>query len=107
MAIYPVVAGQKPSQRNMIPPRASSDQLSRTTSAQNRNDLVDLSQSHEPSSISETLENPVVDTTTEKSGSKHSNNIQELLEVTGQKSEGPLIDFTGDMKKELPKDGQT
>lgn len=105
MAIYPVVAGQKPSQLNMIPPRASSDQLSRTVSTQN-NDLIDVDQNHESPSSPVLAKDPVAETIAEKHDSTHSTDIQELLEGTGQKADGPLIDFAGDLKKELPKDGQ-
>ncbi|KAK6842840.1 hypothetical protein PG995_001852 [Apiospora arundinis] len=103
MAIYPVVAGQKPSQRNVIPPRASFDQLSRTTSTQNQNELIDFGQTNESASTL-VSKGPVSETQAEKPESKPSTDIQELLEGTGQKTEGPLIDFTGDLKKELPKD---
>ncbi|KAK8137950.1 hypothetical protein PG984_001330 [Apiospora sp. TS-2023a] len=106
MAIYPVVAGQKPSQLNMIPPRASSDQLSRTVSTQN-NDLIDVGQSHESPASPVLTKEPVAETIVEKHDSKHSTEIQELLEGTGQKADGPLIDFAGDLKKEFSKDGQT
>lgn len=106
MAIYPVVAGQKPSQLNMIPPRASSDQLSRTVSTQH-NDLINIGQSHESSSSPVLTKDPVAETIAVNHDSKHPADIQELLEGTGQKADGPLIDFAGDLKKELPKDEQT
>ncbi|KAK7924357.1 hypothetical protein PG985_006411 [Apiospora marii] len=106
MAIYPVVAGQKPSQLNMIPPRASSDQLSRTVSTQN-NDLINVGQSHESPSSPVLTKDPVAETIAVKHDSKNSTDIQELLEGTGQKADGPLIDFAGDLKQELPRDGQT
>ncbi|KAK8050224.1 oxysterol-binding protein [Apiospora phragmitis] len=103
MAIYPVVQGQKPSQRNLIPPRASSD-LSRTASTQKK-DLIDVNQSHESPASPAAPKEPVIETIAGKHDSKHSDDIKELLEGTGQKPDGPLIDFAGDLKKELPKDG--
>lgn len=108
MAIYPVIKGQKPKQQNVIPPRASHSGPS-TPSKDSHNGEGNLTGSaHEspaphqpplkeeaqPSSESRPPLDPAHSSTAE---------VQELLASTGKRAQGgPLIDFHGDMKKDLP-----
>ena len=124
MAIYPIIDGQKLPQRTMIPPHVSADKPStagQPTSEDATSAAAAKSPSDGPTSAVPTgaagqngtaaaavpAEELAVAAKAENSDSKQSGTIQHMLEGTGQqKPEGPLIDFTTDMKKELPKNGK-
>lgn len=114
MAIYPVLPGQKLPERNAIPPHTSTDPqepvkapastpAEAPASTPANNDLIDFGESDSPAAPVP-AENPAVAAVAEKSPSKDSTEIRQMLNATGQQApEGPLIDFTSDMKANLPK----
>ena len=122
MAIYPIIDGQKLSQQNVIPPRASAGNPS--TASQPAPEDTSSAAAAQPPSVAPAsavptgtagpngtaavpVEEPTVAAKAENSDSKQSGTIQHMLEGTGQpKPEGPLMDFTADMKKDLPKSGK-
>ncbi|KAK2679677.1 hypothetical protein RAB80_004858 [Fusarium oxysporum f. sp. vasinfectum] len=98
MAIYPIVKGQKSNQRNVIPPHSPSAKPAQTASAQpveNHIDdnLINFDEMPPPAKPDQT---PAAEQATKQS------EIQGLLSSTGKKADGPLIDFTNDLKKDLP-----
>ncbi|KAK4156864.1 Oxysterol-binding protein-like protein OBPalpha [Chaetomidium leptoderma] len=103
MAIYPVAKGQKFRQENVIPPRASlsgPDARPKDTHS-GEGDLIDFG-SDGPS---EKLQPPKEEQDPPPLDRSHGSTaeIQEMLSATGNRAEqGPLIDFHGDMKKDLP-----
>ncbi|KAI0146905.1 Oxysterol-binding protein [Xylariaceae sp. FL1272] len=95
MAIYPIVDGQKASGMNFVPPNGSAGNppTARKPAAEDTSaDLIDFGESNAPPPQAAP---PAVQ-------SRDSQDIPTMLGKTGQKTEGPLIDFTGDMKKDLP-----
>ncbi|KAI1486952.1 Oxysterol-binding protein [Biscogniauxia mediterranea] len=91
-AIYPILKGQTMSEWDIVPPSASAGNprtAGKPASSDNVGDLIDFGQTHEPTPSSPT-------------SSKHTNDINAMLESTGRKPDGPLIDFTSDLKKDLP-----
>ncbi|KAK4147936.1 Oxysterol-binding protein-like protein OBPalpha [Dichotomopilus funicola] len=108
MAIYPVIKGQKPKQENVIPPRASHSEASASSKDSHNGEgtLTDSAnesstphqfpsgEGAQPSNESRPPLDPAHSSTAE---------VQELLASTGKRAQGgPLIDFHGDMKKDLP-----
>lgn len=99
MAIYPIVPGQKPCERNFIPPHSSAGNPSsagQPASADAQDDLIDFDpgDASAPSGPPQTTQQPRT----------ASRDISGLLQKTGQAApEGPLIDFMSDMKEDLPK----
>lgn len=92
LAIYPIVAGQKASQKNAIPQRASFTETSTAASASASGDLIDFGQEDSAAPID--------------AGHKSTSEIQSMLLATGDKApEGSLIDFHDDLQKELPPAG--
>lgn len=93
MAIYPIIPGQKPSDRNIIPPSPSAGKSHTAghpaSEDKKGGDLIDFGPSDPPAAAPPQP----------SSGSKE---IASMLKSTGREPEGPLIDFTGDMKKDLP-----
>lgn len=83
MAIYPIVKGQKPSQKNAIPPRGSLGERSTGHSVSQSGDgnLIDFSDEG---------------STLQKASQKQSQNS------ASRTGDGPLLDFHTDMKKDLP-----
>lgn len=112
MAIYPIIDGQKLPQRNMIPPHASAGNPStagQPASEDATSSAVATGTAGQNGTAAAAVpaEAPAVAAMAENSDSKHSSTIRHMLEGTGQqKPEGPLMDFTTEMKKELPKDGK-
>ncbi|EWY98456.1 hypothetical protein FOYG_02940 [Fusarium oxysporum NRRL 32931] len=98
MAIYPIVKGQKSNQRNVIPPHSPSAKPAQTASAQpveNHIDdnLINFDEMPPPAKPDQT---PAAEQAAKQS------EIQGLLSSTGKKADGLLIDFTNDLKKDLP-----
>lgn len=94
--IYPITPGQKANPTNSIPPRASTSQAPPPQPKQD--DLIDFGQDDTPAQPPKPLErqlkdDPKVESTGEISG---------MLKSTGKASEGPLIDFHKDVKKNVP-----
>lgn len=99
LAIYPVLPGQKQSEKNYIPPRKSSEILApaaaAATAPDNSDDLIDFGQDDEPAN----LQQPIQPTTQQKSDDK----IEQLLSATAtDPPSGPLVDFQRDLQKNLP-----
>ncbi|KAJ9157724.1 Oxysterol-binding protein-like protein OBPa [Pleurostoma richardsiae] len=103
LAIYPIVKGQKPDPRNVIPPRGSS--LSGTSGrrpmsssheeppAQQEDDLIDFGQHDTPATVSKP----------EPRKTESTGEISSMLKETGHPApNGPLLDFHDDIKKNLP-----
>lgn len=97
MDIYPIIPGQKVSDRNFIPPHASAGHpptAGKPAAEDNRDDLIDFSKSEAPKASADGT----------RTGS---NDVSAMLQATGKEAEeGPLIDFAGDVKKNLPEPGQ-
>lgn len=119
MAIYPIIDGQKPSQWNVIPPHASAGNPP-TASQPASEDATSAAATKPPSAMptgtvgqngtaakAAPAEEPAVAGNVKNNDGEKPSTIQHMLEGTGQqKPEGPLMDFTTEMKKELPKDGK-
>ncbi|TGJ80393.1 hypothetical protein E0Z10_g8373 [Xylaria hypoxylon] len=93
MAIYPILQGQVANEP-VIPPRHVSPRTTDNPSNDDGGDLIDFGQNDDP--VPAKTGSP---TTIEEHPSP---NISSLLESTGKKVGGPLIDFTGDLKRDLP-----
>lgn len=109
MAIYPIIKGQKPSEQNFIPPRASASKPSTAEAPaaeapapdNGGGDLIDFGQDDAPAPVP--AENPAVAAQAAKKDNMHSSEIRHMLEDTGKPApDGPLIDFAKDLKKDLP-----
>ncbi|KAH8890842.1 oxysterol-binding protein [Thozetella sp. PMI_491] len=95
LAIYPIVKGQKGSEKNVIPPRASLEATKPVSvPASAEDDLIDFGQNDAPPAAAAPID------------AKHNSTseIQAMLSATGNPAEkgGSLIDFHDDLKKELP-----
>ena len=100
MAIYPIINGQKFSQQNVIPPHSPPAQAhaQAATPAQPVENHIDdnlINFDDTPAPIK--TENPPATEQTPKDSE-----IQGMLSSTGKPANGPLLDFTADMKKDLP-----
>jgi hypothetical protein len=103
MAIYPIVDGQKSvfedSKPDPIiqqqPVAAATNDVPRQPSQE---DLVDFGQNEVP--VTKPADTPV------ESPQRTPDEIEKLLSKTGKPAEGPLIDFTQDLKKDLPSSQQ-
>lgn len=94
--IYPITPGQKANTTHSIPPRAGTSQAPPPQPKQD--DLIDFGQDDTPAEPPKPIErqlkdDPKVESTGEISG---------MLKSTGKASEGPLIDFHEDLKKNVP-----
>ncbi|KAM0280734.1 hypothetical protein ACHAQH_003904 [Verticillium albo-atrum] len=117
LAIYPILPGQKSSSANQIPPHKpaqSQPQASETVvptaaaeaapapaaPAAPTNDLIDLSQPETAATTSQ----PAVAAEASPQATRHdSKDITGMLSQTGKPAaDGPLIDFVGDLKKNVP-----
>ncbi|KAI0906913.1 Oxysterol-binding protein [Ustulina deusta] len=93
MAIYPILQGQVANER-VIPPHHVSSSTTENRSNDNGGDLIDFGQNDDHTLVK--TESPI------KTEKPPSSDISNLLEATGHKVDGPLIDFTGDLKENLP-----
>jgi oxysterol-binding protein-related protein 8 len=92
-AIYPVVKGQKASDKNAISLHSSVSKPSAQPAAKTEGDLIDFGSDDKPA------EKPAARSTEGKPAGE----IQNMLASTGKPApEGPLIDFAQDLKKDLP-----
>jgi hypothetical protein len=114
MAIYPIVAGQKFNQQNVIPPRTSLSEANGPpkdppSAEGNLIDFGDDEPTSQPPPAKEqpasaegqpqTPANPPPLDPSHRSTAE----IQEMLASTGSRAkDGPLVDFHEDMKKDLP-----
>ena len=102
MSIYPIVDGQKPGGENSIPARHStsksgSDPVKTEPNSESTGDLIDFGGNDTPAS-----EQAPLKPHDSKSG-KEPDDIEALLSSTGKPAaHGPLLDFSQDMKKDLP-----
>lgn len=128
MAIYPVIDGQKLDQRNVIPPHHAktavhhqptrTDQPKEPKEPQQPNDLIDFGQDEvsetkpsaqpavAPAPIPTAAPAPAPAPAKPSNSTKAPSEIESLLSSTGKPAEGPLIDFTNDLKKDLPRQTQ-
>lgn len=95
MAIYPILQGQVVHQR-VIPRRHTSSGMTENHTSEGNGDLIDFGQNDDPT--------PAKSEPPTKAEKHNSSNISNLLESTGQKVDGPLLDFTQGLKKDLPSD---
>ncbi|KAK9421595.1 putative Oxysterol-binding protein-like protein OBPalpha [Seiridium unicorne] len=106
MAIHPIIPGQKSLERNVIPPPASVGHPSTAVQPPAQPapaDLIDFGNNEAPAAAPVPAENPNIAAAAEHRPSKDSTEIRQLLSSTGHKApEGPLIDFSADMKHTLP-----
>ena len=97
--IYPITPGQKVKPARSIPPRASASEVPpRPPPQPKQDDLIDFGQDDTPAQLPKAAQHqlkddPKVESTGEISG---------MLKSTGKASEGPLIDFHDDLKKNVP-----
>lgn len=98
MAIYPIVKGQRLDQRHQIPPHSPSTEANKqlghiddTTEAKSKD-----------SQPKENAQDSLINFGDEPT--KSQTEITNILNTTGKPAEGPLIDFTDDLKKDLPSD---
>lgn len=101
MAIYPIVAGQKASQRNLIPPhKASTPATEVPPKLPGGGDLIDFGNDEPDTTPAQPAQAAPVGAEKERSASK---DIEGMLSQTGAPApDGPLIDFAGDLKKAVP-----
>ena len=111
MAIYPIVDGQKLDQRNVIPPRnagpAVNHQPTKTDQPKEvppADDLIDFGQNDDsaPAPPAQPAATPAPASANASNSTQGHGEIENLLSSTGKPAEGPLIDFTNDLKKGLP-----
>ncbi|KAH6651103.1 hypothetical protein F5144DRAFT_589409 [Chaetomium tenue] len=113
MAIYPIIKGQKFNQQNVIPPRASLEVNEPPKDPPSAaGDLIDFGDSEptpqpplakeQPPAAEEQPQTPANPPPLDPSHPS-TTEIQEMLSETGsQAKDGPLVNFHGDMKKNLP-----
>lgn len=112
LSIYPILSGQKADGDNIIPSRSVESQPVESNTAPapaapattTRDDLIDFGNDDAPAEPPQperpaAVANPAVESTGEISG---------LLKSTGKPAaDGPLLDFTHDLKKDVPEISQS
>ncbi|KAI1361260.1 Oxysterol-binding protein [Xylaria arbuscula] len=94
MGIYPILEGQV-AHEAMIPPHHASRSTNKIPASEQGGDLIDFGQNDNAAAA------PAQ--TRSAAAARHpSSDISNMLESTGQKSDGPLLDFSGDLKENLP-----
>ncbi|KAI8224665.1 Oxysterol-binding protein-like protein OBPa [Colletotrichum sp. SAR 10_96] len=101
LAIYPILPGQKATAANTIPPhRPSATEAPAAPAQPAKNDLIDFGDDSSTPTAPAPAVQPPTGAHATRSDSK---DIQGMLNKTGhQAGEGPLMDFTSDMKKAVP-----
>ncbi|KAK0618466.1 hypothetical protein B0T17DRAFT_538004 [Bombardia bombarda] len=119
LAIYPIIAGQKIERRISIPRRGNSltrpssqatPAIPTPTPSNNGDDLIDFGQADAQPKVVQKQEEEVSKPAVSEeerpaldAAHKSTAEIQTMLAATGARaSEGPLIDFQQDLKKDLP-----
>ncbi|KAL8343274.1 hypothetical protein RB598_004561 [Gaeumannomyces tritici] len=111
LAIYPVIKGQKPSEINAIPSRDALMEKAQVPPPASEG-LIDFGEETTTKAATEgkqsTEQAPKATTpagTGAPADTSGSNEIEEMLYSTGHppKSDGPLVDFGKDLKKDLPR----
>ncbi|KAI1402374.1 Oxysterol-binding protein [Hypoxylon fuscum] len=104
MSIYPIIPGQKPADWQMIPPSSSagSPHTAAHPASEDKSenaDLIDFGQNDTPASPTTTAKDAAP-----PPAKRDSKDIAAMLKATGREPEGggSLIDFAGDLKKDLP-----
>ncbi|KAH9902312.1 Oxysterol-binding protein [Xylariomycetidae sp. FL2044] len=104
MSVYPIIPGQKPSDYKMMPPGASAGNpgtAGKPASQDSPNDLIDFGQTD---AAAESAEKKAAGR--DSTGKVDTDDIHALLESTSTRRKpedgSPLIDFTGDLKRDLP-----
>ena len=100
MSIYPILEGQV-AHEAVIPPHHASPRTTKIPANEEGGDLIDFGQNdndnHTPAPA------PVQTGPPSTKTARHpSSDIINMLEATGQKADGPLLDFSGDLKENLP-----
>lgn len=117
MSIFPIVKGQKPSQRHLIPPHSPTAVVDKqlghfddhatlekpkpegvkAQKEQPQDNLIDFDSAPASQPAHLAGQNAIKPTPSEVE-------IQNMLNSTGKAADGPLIDFVADLKKDLPVD---
>lgn len=120
MSIFPIVKGQKPNQRHLIPPHSPTAVVDKqlghfddhTTlekpkpegvkaqKEQPQDNLIDFDEA--PASQPAQPAQPAKQNAIKPTPSEVE--IENMLNSTGKAADGPLIDFVADLKKDLPVD---
>lgn len=99
MSIYPIVDGQK-AEEDAPAPRAAAPNVEEGEQPppvkEQQNDLIDFGASDEPAKSIPAAEKKATETEHEPS------EIEKMLNSTSKPAQGPLLDFTSDLKKDLP-----
>ncbi|KAI0468761.1 Oxysterol-binding protein [Xylaria cf. heliscus] len=90
-AIYPILEGQVANERAIPPLHVPPSNTTQQPAPDAGGDLIDFGQKDDPAPVKTENKRP-------------SSDITNLLEATGQKANGPLLDFTSDLKRNLPAD---
>ncbi|KAK5630079.1 hypothetical protein RRF57_005794 [Xylaria bambusicola] len=94
MDIYPILKGQV-THEEIIPPHHTPPNTTKPhINDNNSRDLIDFGQNDGPI--------PAQISSSTTTGKHPSTDISNMLESTGQKANGPLLDFSGDLKENLP-----
>ena len=105
MAIYPIVKGQKATQRNAIPPRGTSfsgPSAQHAPETQESGDLIDFGGDDKPADLPAPMQ-PTTSGQKQDPKVESSGEISGLLRQTGTPApNGPLIDFHEDLQKNIP-----
>lgn len=100
MAIYPIVDGQKLDQRNVIPPHNHGIHVNGQPSKTDQSKTLDQTPAPQPAPPKEP--EATADLIDFSEPVKKKSEIENMLSSTGKPADGPLIDFTTEMKQDLP-----
>lgn len=95
MAIYPIIDGQQATaehNKTREPPATSNNTVPADASAEAGDNLISLDDS-QAAATPKPAETEAAQTPDE---------VERMLSMTGKQAEGPLLDFTDDLKKDLP-----
>lgn len=100
MAIYPIVDGQKLDQRNVIPPHNHGSLVNGQPTKTDQSKILDQTPAVQPAPPNKP--EATADLIDFSEPVKKKSEIESMLSSTGKPAEGPLIDFTTEMKQDLP-----